>query len=144
MIMVGPGTGVAPFRGFLQERALLEHSGKNWLFFGERHQKTDFFYEEFWTHLTSQNKLILDTAFSRDQSHKMYVQHKIVEKGDQIWNWICEGAHIYICGEADPMAKEVEAALISVIQQHGKQPLEEAKQMLKKLRSEKRYLTDVY
>lgn len=144
IIMVGPGTGVAPFRGFLQERLFHQAPGKNWLFFGERHQKHDFFYETFWQELVDQNKLALDLAFSRDQEEKVYVQHKLLEKGAEIWSWISQGAHFYVCGDADPMAKDVEAALKSIFQEHGSLSESEAHQFLKQLRKEKRFLADVY
>lgn len=142
IIMVGPGTGVAPFRAFLQER--MHHESKNWLFFGERNQKTDFFYEEFLSSLAEQKKLYLDLAFSRDQEDKLYVQHKLVEKGAQVWSWLEEGAHFYVCGDADPMAKEVESAILQICTSHGNLSLDDSKAYLKKLRREKRYLADVY
>ncbi len=144
IIMVGPGTGVAPFRAFLQER-LHHHAGcKNWLFFGERNQKTDFFYEEYWTSLSLQNKLTVDLAFSRDQADKLYVQHKLLEKGRDVWAWLEAGAHFYVCGDADPMAKEVESAVHQICMTHGNLSHDNAKAYLKKLRHEKRYLADVY
>jgi sulfite reductase (NADPH) flavoprotein alpha-component len=144
LIMVGPGTGVAPFRGFLQERVAKNASGKHWLFFGERHRDYDFFYEEFWHALVQQEKLALDLAFSRDQSHKVYVQHKLIEKGSQIWDWLQQGAHFYVCGEADPMAKDVESALHHICQEFGNLTPEDAKNYIKQLRSQKRYLADIY
>jgi sulfite reductase (NADPH) flavoprotein alpha-component len=144
IIMVGPGTGVAPFRAFLQERLHHQAPGKNWLFFGERNQKTDFFYEDYWQSLTEQNKLTLDLAFSRDQATKLYVQHKLLEKGAQIWSWLEEGAHFYVCGDADPMAKEVESALLQICTSHGALPPDKAQAYLKELRRTKRYLADVY
>jgi sulfite reductase (NADPH) flavoprotein alpha-component len=144
IIMVGPGTGVAPFRAFLQERLHCNAPGKNWLFFGERNQKTDFFYEEFWHLLSKQQKLHLDLAFSRDQTDKLYVQHKLLEKGAEVWSWLEEGAHFYVCGDADPMAKEVEAAVLQICTSHGSLSSDEAHTYLKKLRREKRYLADVY
>lgn len=144
IIMVGPGTGVAPFRAFLQERLHHNAPGKNWLFFGERNQKTDFFYEEFWTSLATEQKLSLDLAFSRDADEKLYVQHKLLEKGAEIWNWLEEGALFYVCGDADPMAKDVEAALHQTFMTHGNLSIEEARAYIKQLRREKRYLADVY
>lgn len=144
IIMVGPGTGVAPFRAFLQERLYYNSPGKNWLFFGERNQKTDFFYEEFWSSLVAQQKLSLDLAFSRDQAHKLYVQHKLLEKGRDVWSWLEQGAFFYVCGDADPMAKEVEAAVLQICCTHGHLSFDEAKAYLKKMRHEKRYLSDVY
>ena len=144
LIMVGPGTGVAPFRGFLQERIAKNAAGKHWLFFGERHRDFDFFYEEFFNTLAQQNKLSLDLAFSRDQNDKVYVQHKLYEKGAEIWHWLEEGAHFYVCGEADPMAKDVESTLIRICQDFGRLTPQDAQNYLKQLRSQKRYLADIY
>ncbi len=144
IIMVGPGTGVAPFRAFLQERLHHNAPGKNWLFFGERNQKTDFFYQEFWESLTQHEKLTLDLAFSRDQADKLYVQHRLLEKGAEVWSWLEEGASFYVCGDADPMAKEVESAILQICTSHGRLSPNDAKAYLKKLRHEKRYLADVY
>lgn len=144
LIMVGPGTGVAPFRGFLQERIIRKASGKHWLFFGERHRSFDFFYENFWTQLIQEGRLLIDLAFSRDQESKLYVQHKLYEKGQGIWSWLEQGAHFYLCGEADPMAKQVEATLLQIIQEFGGLVEFEARALLKQLRREKRYLADIY
>ena len=144
LIMVGPGTGVAPFRGFLQERVSRSAAGKHWLFFGERHREHDFFYEDFWNNLVNQDKLSLDVAFSRDQNDKVYVQHKLFEKGAEIWTWLQEGAHFYVCGEADPMAKDVEATLQKICQEFGQLSPEASHAYIKQLRSSKRYLTDIY
>jgi sulfite reductase (NADPH) flavoprotein alpha-component len=144
LIMIGPGTGVAPFRAFMQERLARKASGKHWLFFGERNRSYDFFYEKEWTALTDRGFLILDAAFSRDQAEKHYVQHKLINKGALLWQWIEKGAYIFICGDADPMAKSVEAAFLEIFQTHGKLSLEGSKNYLKNLRHEKRYLADVY
>lgn len=144
IIMVGPGTGVAPFRGFMQERLARAARGKNWLFFGERHRAFDFFYEEFWTPLATDNKLKLDLAFSRDQADKVYVQHKLLENGKELWSWLQDGAYFYVCGDAEPMAKEVEATIVQLAKQHGGMSDEDAKAYLKSLRLQKRYLLDVY
>lgn len=144
IIMVGPGTGVAPFRAFLHERLALNAPGKNWLFFGERHREFDFFYEEFWSSLTSDNKLRLDLAFSRDQAEKHYVQHKMVENGRELWDWLQQGAYFYVCGDAEPMAKEVEGTLQHICQEHGNLSETDARAYLKSLRVQKRYLIDVY
>lgn len=144
MIMVGPGTGVAPFRGFLQERIAKNAAGKHWLFFGERHRNYDFFYEDFWNELVQQDKLSLDLAFSRDQNDKIYVQHKLYEKGSQIWQWLEQGAYFYVCGEADPMAKDIEATLLRICQDFGGLTLQDAQSYIKQLRLQKRYLADVY
>lgn len=144
IIMVGPGTGVAPFRAFLQERLHHNAPGKNWLFFGERNQKSDFYYEDYWTSLAEQKKLTLDLAFSRDQADKLYVQHRLLEKGAEVWSWLEEGASFFVCGDADPMAKEVESAILQICTTHGRLSIDDAKAYLKKLRHEKRYLADVY
>lgn len=144
IIMIGPGTGVAPFRAFMQERIIRQAQGKNWLFFGECNRATDFFYEEFWANLKDQGQLRLEAAFSRDQEHKIYVQHKMLENGAEFYEWIMNGAYIYVCGDASRMAKDVEAALQEIIRVHGQKDEVEARAMVKKLRSEKRYLRDVY
>ena len=144
IIMVGPGTGVAPFRAFLQERQALGSTGKNWLFFGERNQKSDFFYGEYFTELTQSQKLRLDLAFSRDQEEKVYVQHKMLEASKDLWNWLQEGAYFYICGDAERMAKDVDQALLQIAQKEGGLSEEGAKAYLKSLKAEKRYRADVY
>ena len=144
LIMIGPGTGVAPFRAFMQARHSLQASGKNWLFFGGWNRAHDFFYEEFWKELESLQKLHLHAAFSRDQEEKIYVQHLMLEKGEEFFKWLQEGAYIYVCGDAQKMAKDVEATLLQIIQFHGKMEDAEAKAYLKALRSSKRYLRDVY
>ncbi len=144
IIMIGPGTGVAPFRAFMQERLKLEAQGKHWLFFGERNRASDFLYEDFWLSAESQGKLRLDLAFSRDQEEKHYVQHKIYHQGQGIWEWIQEGAILYVCGDADPMAKDVEATLHQIAKEKGSMQDDEAKAFLKALRKEKRLLFDVY
>ncbi len=142
MIMIGPGTGVAPYRGFLQERE--SRPGKNWLFFGEWHQEQHFFYEEYWRSLEEKGLLRLDTAFSRDQEQKVYVQDKMVEKGADLFFWLQQGAYLYVCGDAARMAKDVEAALQTIIMVHGDLSEQEAREYIKRLRAEKRYLRDVY
>lgn len=145
MIMVGPGTGVAPFRAFLQERLLHHRSqGKHWLFFGEWNHAYDFFYEKDWDEFSKWGHLRLDLAFSRDQEKKVYVQHKMWEKGEELYHWLREGAYLYICGDAQRMAKDVESMLQEIIQQFGQQEPQEAKQYIKLLRQQKRYLRDVY
>lgn len=131
IIMVGPGTGVAPFRAFLQTR----QCGKNWLFFGECNQATDFYFEDFFL---AHPALRLTTAFSRDQTEKCYVQHKILEHQEELWEWIKSGAHVYICGDAKHMAKDVTSALETLIQD------QDPKAYLKTMRQEKRLLLDVY
>jgi sulfite reductase (NADPH) flavoprotein alpha-component len=144
IIMIGPGTGIAPFRAFLQERLEVGSTGKNWLFFGERNQSHDFFYEDFWSHLQSENRLQLSTAFSRDQDTKTYVQHRIHEQAAEFWRWMQDGAIIYICGDAHHMAKDVAAAIEHVAKEQGNLSEEAAKAYIKALKAEKRYLLDVY
>jgi sulfite reductase (NADPH) flavoprotein alpha-component len=145
MIMVGPGTGVAPFRAFLQEREAQGARGPNWLVFGEQYQATDFYYQgelDAWVrsgHLTH-----LDTAFSRDQAAKVYVQHRLLEQGERLWRWLEEGACFYICGDAQRMAKDVDGALRTVIQDHGGLDAEQAGAYLAQLTRTHRYLRDVY
>jgi sulfite reductase (NADPH) flavoprotein alpha-component len=141
MIMVGPGTGVAPYRGFLQERMIRQALGQNWLFFGECHRATDFFYEDYWVELETRGRLRLDAAFSRDQSEKIYVQHRLLAHGEEIYRWLQEGAYFYVCGDAEHMAKGVDQTLHVIFQQGG---CRDAAEAVKALRKEKRYLRDVY
>lgn len=143
IIMIGPGTGIAPFRGFLQER-LKTTKAPNWLFFGERNQKSDFYYKDFLHQLVEKNQLRLSSAFSRDQEHKIYVQHKMLEHAKELWQWLESGAYLYVCGDASRMAKDVEATLLTIFQKEGLMDLTKAKEHLKHLRKEKRYLRDVY
>lgn len=144
ILLIGPGTGVAPFRAFLQERMALQAAGKNWLFYGERNRASDFYYGEFLLELEKQGRLRLDLAFSRDQAKKVYVQHKLLEHKGEIWRWIQNGGFIYVCGDAEKMAKDVEAAFLQIIKEEGNATEEEARLYLKKLRTDKRYLLDVY
>jgi len=144
IMMIGPGTGVAPYRAFLQERLHQEAKGKNWLFFGERQRAYDFYYEDFFIDLEKKGLLHLDCAFSRDQEEKVYVQDVMKKKSDQIWEWIHEGAIIYICGDARHMSKDVTATLHEVITEKGSLSDQEAKDFIRKLRTEKRLLLDVY
>ncbi|MFC5756782.1 molybdopterin-dependent oxidoreductase [Rhizobium sp. GCM10022189] len=144
-IMVGPGTGIAPFRAFLQEREARGAKGKNWLFFGEQHQATDFYYRdelERWTrsgHLTR-----LDLAFSRDQDAKIYVQHRMGEYGAELFRWLEEGAYFYVCGDASRMARDVDAALKEIVACHGNMTGDMAEKYVKALSAAKRYVRDVY
>lgn len=144
VIMVGPGTGIAPFRGFMQERVSGEASPKNWLFFGERHRETDFYYKNYWEELVSQGKLTLDCAFSRDQADKVYVQHKMLEKSGKLWEWLQEGAYLFVCGDASRMAKDVEKILQAIVEREGGYSPENAKAYLKDLKKSNRYQRDVY
>ncbi|MFX4228327.1 MAG: diflavin oxidoreductase [Porticoccaceae bacterium] len=121
IIMIGPGTGIAPFRAFMQEREAGGHSGKNWLFFGDRNFRTDFLYQREWLQWRKQGLLSrLDVAFSRDGPEKVYVQHRIREAGTEFWRWLEDGAHIYVCGDANAMAPDVHEALIDVVSTHGR------------------------
>ncbi|WP_442972708.1 molybdopterin-dependent oxidoreductase [Rhodococcus sp. G-MC3] len=145
MIMVGPGTGVAPFRAFLHERRALGHTGPNWLFFGEQHAATDFYYRDELTAMLDDGSLSrLDLAFSRDQSEKVYVQDRMTENGAELWKWLQQGAHFYVCGDASRMAKDVHNALEGVVAQHGRLAPASAQSYVKALSAEKRYVRDVY
>jgi len=145
VIMVGPGTGIAPFRAFIEERQATGAPGKNWLFFGDRSQKTDYLYGDEWETYRKGGILNeLDLAWSRDQSEKVYVQHKMLEKGAELWKWLQSGAVFYVCGDASRMAKDVDQALRTIAQQHGSMNEEEATIWIKALHKEKRYLKDVY
>lgn len=145
IIMVGPGTGVAPFRAFLQERAAIHAPGRNWLFFGDQHRATDFLYEEDFTTMQADGVLTrLDTAFSRDQAHKVYVQDRMREQGAELWQWLEAGANFYVCGDAKRMAPDVEQALQDVAVTHGGMDAAAAADFVKQLRKDKRYQRDVY
>lgn len=145
MIMVGPGTGVAPFRGFLHERRARGDTGRNWLFFGEQHAATDFYYRDELEGMHKDGTLThLSLAFSRDQADKVYVQDRMREQGQQIWAWLQEGAHFCVCGDASRMAKDVDQALRDVVQQHGGMDAEGAKAYVQQLSTDKRYVRDVY
>ncbi len=145
MVMVGPGTGVAPFVGFLQERRALGHRAPNWLFFGEQHRASDFYYEEELTGLLDEGTLArLDTAFSRDQRNKVYVQDRMREHGPELWRWLQDGAHFYVCGDASRMAKDVDRALRDIAVAHGGLDEAEASAYVKQLAAAKRYVRDVY
>lgn len=144
IIMIGPGTGVAPFRAFLQERIHRQANGKNWLFFGDRHRTTDYYYQDFWESLSSNGLLTLSTGFSRDQEHKIYVQHMMQEHAQELFAWLESGAHLYVCGDAQRMAKDVEAMLHAIVQEQGSMDPEAAKAYVKSLRAQKRYVADVY
>jgi sulfite reductase (NADPH) flavoprotein alpha-component len=145
IIMVGPGTGVAPFRGFLHERRARGDQGRNWLFFGEQHAATDFYYrDELETMRDSGLLTRLDVAFSRDQAEKVYVQDRMREHGAQLWAWLEDGAHFYVCGDASRMARDVDAALRQVVARHGGMNEEKAAGYVTRLAQEKRYVRDVY
>ncbi|MBJ8348611.1 bifunctional nitrate reductase/sulfite reductase flavoprotein subunit alpha [Antrihabitans sp. YC2-6] len=145
MIMIGPGTGIAPFRGFLQERRELGASGQNWLFFGEQHKATNFYYRSELENMFRDGFLTrLDLAFSRDQRERIYVQDRMIEHGAELWRWLESGAHLYVCGDAARMAKDVDNTLLKIAQIHGKMSEDEALAYKKKLTTDKRYVRDVY
>lgn len=145
VIMVGPGTGIAPFRAFMQERETLGASGKNWLFFGNPHSTQDFLYQVEWQRQVKSGLLSkISLAFSRDQGHKIYVQDRLREAGLELYQWLEAGAHFYVCGDANHMAKDVQQALLDVIAEHGHKSREEAEEYLSELRRAKRYQRDVY
>lgn len=145
VIMIGPGTGIAPFRAFMQQRAADDAAGKNWLFFGNPHFTEDFLYQVEWQRYVKEGVLSrIDLAWSRDQKEKVYVQDKLREQGAELWRWINDGAHIYVCGDANRMAKDVEQALLEVIAEFGAMDAESADEFLSELRVERRYQRDVY
>ena len=145
VIMVGPGTGIAPFRAFMQEREATEATGKNWLLFGDQTFNEDFLYQVEWqTHLKSGLLTKLDLAFSRDQAEKIYVQDRLKENAAEVFKWLQDGAHFYVCGDANRMAKDVQTTLIEIISKQGKLSLEDAEEYLTELRQAKRYQRDVY
>lgn len=145
VIMIGPGTGIAPFRAFMQQRAADGAEGKNWLFFGNPHFTEDFLYQVEWQRYVKEGVLSrIDMAWSRDQKEKVYVQDKLREQGAELWRWINDGAHIYVCGDANRMAKDVEQVLLEVIAEFGAMDIEAADEFLSELRVERRYQRDVY
>ncbi|WP_185962487.1 assimilatory sulfite reductase (NADPH) flavoprotein subunit [Vibrio furnissii] len=145
VIMIGPGTGIAPFRSFIQERDNRGAEGKSWLFFGDRTFTQDFLYQVEWQKYLKSGALTrLDVAFSRDQHEKVYVQHRVLEQAEQVWQWLQDGAYVYICGDATRMAKDVHEALIVIGQQQGGLSREKAEEYFNELRKAKRYQRDVY
>ncbi|MBA2073339.1 assimilatory sulfite reductase (NADPH) flavoprotein subunit [Aeromonas veronii] len=145
VIMVGPGTGIAPFRAFMQEREAQGAEGKNWLFFGNPHFTQDFLYQVEWQRYVKSGLLSkISLAFSRDQANKIYVQDRLREAGLELYQWLEAGAHFYVCGDANKMAKDVQEALLEVIAEHGHKSREEAEEYLSELRRAKRYQRDVY
>ncbi len=145
MIMVGPGTGIAPFRGFLQERRALGHAGLNWLFFGDQHRAENFYYRDDLEDMVRDGLVNrLDLAFSRDQADRVYVQHKMLDYGADVWRWLEDGAHFYVCGDATRMAKDVDDALTAIIKEHGGMSQEGAHDYKRELVATKRYVRDVY
>jgi sulfite reductase (NADPH) flavoprotein alpha-component len=144
-IMIGPGTGIAPFRAFLQDRVASGATGRNWLFFGDQKRGTDFLYEEEWADYLAKKQLTrLDTAFSRDQLLKVYVQDRMRENAAELWRWLQGGAFFYVCGDAKRMAKDVDTALHQIIAEQGGMALEQATEYVKAMKKEKRYQRDVY
>jgi sulfite reductase (NADPH) flavoprotein alpha-component len=147
IIMVGPGTGIAPFRAFLEQRVLQGASGRNWLVFGEQHRATDFLYGTQLLEYQTKGALTrLDLAFSRDQAHKIYVQHRMLENAGELWAWLQNGAYFYVCGDAKRMAKDVHQALIKIAQEQGGLSPDAAAEYVNTtlMRTERRYLRDVY
>jgi sulfite reductase (NADPH) flavoprotein alpha-component len=144
-IMVGPGTGIAPFRAFVQDRGAAGATGRNWLFFGDQKRATDFLYEEEWGECLANGRLTrLDTAFSRDQPVKIYVQDRMRENGAELWRWIDSGAHFYVCGDATRMAKDVDTTLHDIIAEHGGKTIEQAAEYVRQMKKDRRYQRDVY
>ncbi|OIN09644.1 assimilatory sulfite reductase (NADPH) flavoprotein subunit [Oceanisphaera psychrotolerans] len=145
VIMVGPGTGIAPFRAFMQEREAQDAAGQNWLFFGNPHFTQDFLYQTEWQRYVKSGLLSkVSLAFSRDQAEKVYVQHKLKEQGAEVYAWLEQGAHFYVCGDANKMAKDVQEALVELVAEHGNKSREQAEEYVDALRSAKRYQRDVY
>lgn len=145
IIMVGPGTGIAPFRAFLQDRIERGDKGANWLFFGNPHFTTDFLYQTEWQKALKKGQLQrLNVAFSRDQKEKVYVQHKLLEKGEKVYEWLQQGAVVYVCGDKNRMAPDVRATVKTIIETHGKVSPEEATQHFSQLVKERRFLEDIY
>jgi sulfite reductase (NADPH) flavoprotein alpha-component len=145
IIMIGPGTGIAPFRAFIEERNATGASGRNWLFYGDQHFESDFLYQtEIQNYLQLGSLTHVDVAFSRDQAEKIYVQHKILKQGEEFFNWLKSGAHIYVCGAKSPMSDDVEHALVQVIEKFGNKNSEQAQTYLNQLKEEGRYQKDVY
>jgi sulfite reductase (NADPH) flavoprotein alpha-component len=145
VIMVGPGTGIAPFRAFVQDRVAIGAKGRNWVFFGDQHRSTDFLYEEEWTAALAKGSVNrLDTAFSRDQHQKIYVQDRMRENAAEVWAWIKAGGYFYVCGDAKRMAKDVDVALHDIVAQQGGMDMPAAAEYVKLMKKEKRYQRDVY
>jgi sulfite reductase (NADPH) flavoprotein alpha-component len=144
LIMVGPGTGLAPFRAFIEERRASGARGKNWLFFGEQRRASDFFYEDEFTKYVDDGSMRLDLAFSRDQANKIYVQHRMREQAKDIWAWLEDGAEFFVCGDKERMAADVDRALHEIAETIGGRTPEQAKEYVENLRQTKRYKRDVY
>jgi sulfite reductase (NADPH) flavoprotein alpha-component len=145
VIMVGPGTGIAPFRAFVQDRLASGATGRNWVFFGDQRRATDYLYEDEWTRYLADGSVSrMDLAFSRDQAQKIYVQDRMRENAAELWSWIKGGAHFYVCGDAKRMAKDVDLALHDIVAQQGGMDAAAAAEFVKQMKKEKRYQRDVY
>src|SRR5690606_10839635 len=145
IIMVGPGTGIAPFRSFIEELAVKNATGRSWLFFGDQHEATDSLYQEELEKYQQDGILTkMDVAFSRDSDQKVYVQHKMLEHSKELFEWIDNGAYFYVCGDKDHMAKDVNEALLTLIEKVGGMDREAAENYLKEMKTQGRYLRDVY
>jgi sulfite reductase (NADPH) flavoprotein alpha-component len=144
IIMIGPGTGLAPFRAFIEERRATGARGRNWLFFGEQHRLTDFFYESELVSYERTGLLRLDLAFSRDQPEKVYVQHRMREQARDVWSWLEDGAELFVCGDKERMAADVDRELHAIAERIGGKTAEQAREYVETLRQEKRYKRDVY
>jgi sulfite reductase (NADPH) flavoprotein alpha-component len=143
--MIGPGTGVAPFRAFIEEREAVGATGDNWLFFGDQHFRTDFLYQREWQRYLKNSVLNrIDVAFSRDGRSKTYVQHRMLERSRDLYAWLQDGAHLYVCGDADHMARDVHATLTGIVQSEAGCSAEAATEYVRNLQREKRYQRDVY
>ena len=145
MIMIGPGTGIAPFRAFLEEREMRGAKAKNWLFFGDRNKENDFLYQKELEEMQQSGLLTkMDLAFSRDQEEKIYVQNRMLENSAMFFQWLESGAYFFVCGDKDRMAVDVDAALHKILEEEGKMSAQAAKEYVKKMRKDKRYVADVY
>jgi sulfite reductase (NADPH) flavoprotein alpha-component len=144
LIMVGPGTGLAPFRAFIEHRLVTGARGKNWLFFGEQRRASDYFYEDELSRYERDGKLRIDLAFSRDQTQKVYVQHRMHEQAHDIWAWLEEGAEFFVCGDKERMAADVDRELHAIVESQGGRTPDQAKEYVERLKQEKRYKRDVY
>jgi sulfite reductase alpha subunit-like flavoprotein len=143
--MIGPGTGLAPFLGFLDDRTARGHTGPNWLFFGEQRRSTDFYSRAELTTARERGRLArLDVAFSRDQRAKVYVQDRMTEHGSHVWSWLERGAHVYVCGDAARMAKDVDRTLRDIVARHGGMTAADAAAHVRQLAADNRYVRDVY
>jgi sulfite reductase (NADPH) flavoprotein alpha-component len=145
VVMIGAGTGVAPYRAFVEHRRELGHNGDNWLIFGERNFSSDFLYQLEWLRYRKDGTLTrMDVAFSRDQQEKIYVQHRMKEQGQHLYDWLERGAHLYVCGDATRMAGDVHQALLEVIEEQGAMTAERAAEYVSALKAARRYQRDVY